>query len=495
MEKLSFALQPELKNDLPEKIIMFGEGNFLRCFIGWMIQQMNKKQLFNGRIVAVQPTPYGKVVGKLNAQDGLYTTILRGVQNGKIINEKEINCAISRGINPYTDWNEVLKCAENPQIAIVFSNTTEAGLVYNKNDKADMMPPLSYPAKLTLYLYHRWEYFKGAADKGLTIIPCELLDENGKLLKNIILKYCVQWNLPKNFQKWLKEHNTFYSTLVDRVVSGYPKDEAAEITQKLGYEDQLLVCGEPFFFFAVEGDTCLQKKLPFDRVGLNITVEDDISRYKQRKVRLLNGGHTGNVPAAFLAGLDTVAQMMNDEVTGKFARHVIRDVILPSVNMDKKMLEDFAEDVIERFENPFIKHQLLSILLNSTSKFNTRIMPSLIDSYKKFGKFPAELLFSFAAYIRVYKPVRTRQNHLYGMRGSEEYELTDDEINIKKMAAAWQFYDDTQKGAAATAAAIVCDSELWDADAALLKDMAAPVGKYLYRIDKEGSRTVMQSMF
>ncbi|MDQ0202746.1 tagaturonate reductase [Pectinatus haikarae] len=493
MQTLNLMLHPELKNDLPEKIIQFGEGNFLRCFIGWMIDRLNKKNIFNGRIVAVQPTPHGRVIGKLNAQDGLYTTVLRGVQNGATVNEKEIITSVSRGINPYTDWQKVLKCAEDPAIEYVFSNTTEAGLSYNNEDKAEMTPPQSFPGKLTLYLYHRYRYYNGAADKGMYIIPCELLEDNGILLKKLIMKYARQWNLPASFCEWLNEHNKFYNTLVDRVVSGYPKDEAEEFNKELGYADELLVCGEPFHFFAIEGDDCLKEKLPLQKVGLNVAVESDITKYRQRKVRLLNGGHTANVPAAFLAGLDTVAEMMQDKTAGRFACHTIREIILPSVDMDKKMLEDFAEAVIERFQNPFIKHYLLSILLNSTSKFKIRVLPSLLDYHRKFGEFPQELLFAFAAYIFVYKPVRVDKNHLYGLRDGIEYELTDDEENIIKLDAAWKLYNGTPEGAEATAAAVIEDVVLWDADLAEL-NIVQSVGAYLYRLDKEGSRSVMESL-
>ena len=494
METLNFSSHPEQKNELPEKIIQFGEGNFLRCFIDWMIHQMNSQKVFNGRVVAVQPTPHGKVVGKLNAQDGLYTTILRGVQDGKIVNKKEIISSVSRGINPYTNWSDILKCAEDPAIEYVFSNTTEAGLAYNGDDKKDMLPPLSYPAKLTLYLYHRYEYFHGAADKGMYIIPCELLEANGELLKSIILKHCRQWDLPKEFVAWINDHNKFYNTLVDRVVSGYPKDEAEKFAEELQYEDKLLVCGEPFHFFAIEGDACLKEKLPFQKIGLNVAVESDISKYRKRKVRLLNGGHTADVPASFLSGLDTVAEMMNDEITGKFTRQVIRSIILPSIDMDKKMLSDFAESVIERFENPFIKHYLLSILLNSTSKFKVRVLPSLLEYHAKFGKFPEELLFSFAAYIFVYKPVRIEGNHLYGIRQGSEYELTDDEANIAKLAAAWKLYNGSQQSAIDTVKAIISDTALWDKDLSEFAGITEAIGKYLYRIDKEGSKAVMKSL-
>lgn len=318
---------------------------------------------------------------------------------------------------------------------ICFSNTTEAGLTYNHEDKADMQPPLSYPAKLTLFLYHRYEYFHGDKNKGMYIIPCELLESNGELLKNIILKHCEDWNLPEEFRTWIETSNKFYNSLVDRVVSGYPKDEIETITQELGYEDTLIACGEPFHFLALEGDESLNDKLLFTKSGLNVVIEKDITKYRQRKVRLLNGGHTANVPASFLAGLDTVAEMMNDEITGKFTRQTIKNIILPSVPMDRQMLEDFASAVIERFQNPFIKHQLLSILLNCTSKFKVRVLPSLLEYREKFGIFPQNLCFSFAAYIYLYKSNK---------RNGKTFEFTDDSTAQQtscRMAALRQLFN------------------------------------------------------
>ena len=283
MKDLNLSSFPELKHSRPEKIIQFGEGNFIRAFIDWMIHEMNTQGTFDGSVVAIQPTPHGKVVGKLNAQDGLYTVILRGIENGKVINKKEIITSISRGTNPYTDWQEVLKCAENPDMQFVFSNTTEAGLTYNGEDTAEMTPPLSFPAKLTLFLYHRWQHFQGAQDKGMYIIPCELLEDNGKLLKDLLLKYIAQWQLPQEFAAWLESANKFYNTLVDRVVSGYPKDEIESLTAEMGYNDTLIACGEPFHFFAIEGDESLNDVLPLAASGLNAVVEKDISSTAREK--------------------------------------------------------------------------------------------------------------------------------------------------------------------------------------------------------------------
>lgn len=485
MKTLNLQSFPELKNNRPEKIIQFGEGNFIRAFMDWMVQQMNKQGTFNGSVVAIQPTPHGKVVGKLNTQDGLFTVILRGIADGQTVNSHEIISCVSRGINPYTDWLEVLKCAENPEMEFVFSNTTEAGLTYNHEDKADMQPPLSYPAKLTLFLYHRYEYFHGDKNKGMYIIPCELLESNGELLKNIILKHCEDWNLPEEFRTWIETSNKFYNSLVDRVVSGYPKDEIETITQELGYEDTLIACGEPFHFLALEGDESLNDKLPFTKSGLNVVIEKDITKYRQRKVRLLNGGHTANVPASFLAGLDTVAEMMNDEITGKFTRQTIKNIILPSVPMDRQMLEDFASAVIERFQNPFIKHQLLSILLNCTSKFKVRVLPSLLEYREKFGIFPQNLCFSFAAYIYLYKSNK---------RNGKTFEFTDDSTALSKLHAAWQLYDNSLTGAHSVATQILGDTDLWDTDLTIYTDLVKDVAKYLYEIDINGTKKIMQSL-
>lgn len=494
MKKLNLSSFPELKSNAPEKIIQFGEGNFIRAFIDWIVYKMNKADIYNGRIVAIQPTPHGKVVGKLNAQDSLFTTILRGIENGKKVDNREIVNSISRGINPYTNWSDVLKCAENPDIEIVFSNTTEAGLKYNSDDTMQMTPPLSYPAKLTLYLYHRYQYFNGAKDKGMYILPCELLENNGALLKNIILKYIDQWNLPDEFKTWLETSNKFYNTLVDRVVSGYPKDEISKLTAELNYEDTLIACGEPFLFFAIEGDKSLNDKLPLLDSGLNIVIEDNIAKYRLRKVRILNGGHTANVPATFLAGLDTVTQMMDDHITGKFTRQTIRNIILPSISLDKQMLTQFADATIERFQNPFIKHHLQSILLNCTAKFKARVLPSLIEYHAKFHKFPKNLCFAFAAYIYLYKTDKVDKNYFYIKHNNQECKLQDDETAVVKLTTAWKSYQHDLISANKVAETILADNDLWSVDLTKYPELINAVANYLYEIDLKGTKEIMQSL-
>lgn len=494
MKKLNLTAFPELANNAPEKIIQFGEGNFIRAFIDWMIYKMNKNKMYTGSVVAIQPTPHGKVVGKLNAQDGLFTTILRGIENGQKLDNREIINSISRGINPYTNWQDVLKCAENPDIEIVFSNTTEAGLKYNPDDTMQMEPPLSYPAKLTLYLYHRYQHFNGDIHKGMYIIPCELLEDNGVLLKNIILKYVKQWQLPDEFKSWVENNNKFYNTLVDRVVSGYPKDEIVQLTKELNYEDQLIACGEPFHFFAIEGDKSLNDKLPLLNSNLNVVIEDNITKYRQRKVRILNGGHTANVPASYLAGLDTVAQMMSDDITGKFVRQTLRNTILPSISLDKDMLTDFAEATIERFQNPFIKHYLQSILLNCTDKFKVRVLPSILEYHEKYHTFPNNLCFSFAAYIYLYKTQKVDNNFFYIEHNGEECTLQDDAEAVRKLTTAWKIYESTLDSAKKVVSQILSDETLWNINLNQYPELITSVSNYLYEIDTKGTKNVMASL-
>ena len=275
----------------PEKVLQFGEGNFLRAFVDWQIDKMNKQAGFNGSVVVVQPIEFG-LVDKLNEQDGLYTLYLQGMNEGKAIEEHSVINSISRGINPYTQHAEYLKIAENPELRFVFSNTTEAGIAYDENDKLEDKPQKSFPGKFTALLYHRFKAFNGQKDKGLIIIPCELIDRNGDKLKEIILKFAKLWNLEEGFANWINEANTFCSTLVDRIVPGYPRDTIKEITQELGYVDNLVNVGEHFHLFIIEGPKWIENEFPASKAGLNVKFVEDMTPYRTRKVRILNGSHT-----------------------------------------------------------------------------------------------------------------------------------------------------------------------------------------------------------
>ncbi|WP_422443691.1 tagaturonate reductase [Thermoanaerobacterium sp. DL9XJH110] len=479
--------------DLPERVIQFGEGNFLRAFVDWMFHQLNKNNLFNGRIVVVQPIAEG-LVSKLNEQDGLYTLILRGLKDGKPTELKEIISSVSRGINPYTQWDEFLKCAENPDIEFVISNTTEAGISYDKNDSFDKKPPVSYPGKLTAYLYHRFKHFNGDPAKGMVIIPCELIDRNGDNLKKIILQLSDDWNLPGEFKTWIKQHNTFLNTLVDRVVTGYPKDEINEIKEKLGYEDDLLDTGELFHLWVIEGPAELSERLPFTKIGLNVIWTDDMTPYRTRKVRILNGAHTSSVPAAFLYGLDTVGEMMDHEVMGKYTRQIIYDEIIPSIDLDKGMLTEFADSVVERFRNPYIKHYLISILLNSSSKFKTRVLPSILEYKKLNGKLPEKLTFSMAALIAVYKDGKVEGSTMKARREKGEFTMKDDKWALEFFESTWGTYDGSRESAVEVARKVLSNTEMWGEDLSSVEGFAEKVGGYLHQIAKDGIKATVAGL-
>ena len=484
---------PKYPANLPERVLQFGEGNFLRAFVDWMIHQMNKKGLFNGRVVVVQPIAEG-LVEKLNEQDGLYTLILRGLKNGKPTEIKEIISSVSRGINPYKDWDEFIKCAENPQIEFVISNTTEAGIAYDREDSIEMKPPRSFPGKLTAYLYHRFKHFNGDPEKGMIIIPCELIDRNGDNLKKIVLQLADDWNLPGEFKIWVKEHNIFLNTLVDRVVTGYPKDEIEAIREKLGYEDELLDTGELFHLWVIEGPKELSEKLPFTKVGLNVIWTDDMTPYRTRKVRILNGAHTSSVPAAFLYGLETVGEMMDHEVMGEYVRSIIYDEIIPSIDLDRNMLTEFADAVIERFKNPFIKHYLISILLNSTSKFKARVLPSIKEYYSKYGNLPEKLTFSMAALIAVYKDGKVEGNAMRAYREKGEFIMRDDLPVLEFYENVWKAFDGSRQSAFEVAKRILGNTALWNENLNAIPGFAEKVGGYLYEIAVSGIKDVVNRL-
>ncbi|WP_213974452.1 tagaturonate reductase [Tepidanaerobacter acetatoxydans] len=480
-------------DDLPERVIQFGEGNFLRAFVDWMFHQMNKQNLFNGRVVVVQPIAQG-LVDRLNEQDGLYTLILRGLKDGKPTELKEIISSISRGINPYTQWDEYLKCAENPDIEFVISNTTEAGISYDKNDSLDKKPPISYPGKLTAYLYHRFNHFKGDPAKGMVIIPCELIDRNGDNLKKIILQLSDDWSLPEEFKKWIKDNNIFLNTLVDRVVTGYPKDEIEDILKYLGYEDGLVDTGELFHLWVIEGPKELSERLPFTKAGLNVLWTDDMSPYRTRKVRILNGAHTSSVPAAFLYGLETVGEMMDHEVLGKFARQVIYDEIIPSINLDRNMLTEFADSVVERFQNPYIKHYLISILLNSSSKFKTRVLPSIIEYQQLYSKLPEKLTFSLAALISVYKDGKVEGSEMKARRDKGEFIMKDDLWALEFFEKTWSEFDGSKEAAKKVAETVLANSKMWEQDLNNIDGLTDKVADYLYQITNDGIKATVERL-
>lgn len=475
---------PVSSASLPEKVIQFGEGNFLRAFVDWLFHRLNEKGLFNGRVVVVQPLPEG-LVSLLNEQDGLYTLILRGLHEGAAVQSEEIISSVSRGLNPYTQWEEYLRCAENPEIQFVVSNTTEAGIVFDPGDSLQSKPPRSFPGKLTAFLYHRFKHFQGERDKGMVLLPCELIERNGDTLKEVLLRLATAWALPAEFKRWLKEENLFLNTLVDRVVTGYPESEAEQLAQRLGYRDRLLVTGERFHLWVIEGPAELKERLPFAEAGLKVIWTDDLAPYRTRKVRILNGAHTAAVPAAFLYGLETVGEMVAHPLLGRYTRELIYDEIIPSIGLESEMLQEFAGAVWERFHNPYLEHRLQSILLNSVSKFTARVLPSIEGYRERRGLLPPKLSFSLAALIALYRG-RIEGAQLRSHREKGPYLLRDDPRALELLSSLWARCDCSAEATGGLVEKALGSASLWGRDLNEIPGLARAVAAHLEVIVEAG---------
>ena len=375
----------------PERVIQFGEGGFLRGFVDWMIHRINKNSDFNGSVVVVQPIEAG-LCDMLTEQNCVYTHLCRGVEGV----ETDVIDVISRCVKPYESFDEYLKLAENPDFRFIVSNTTESGIVFSADDKITDAPPKSFPAKLTLLLKKRYELGLG----GFIFLPCELIDRNGDNLKRCVLSYADLWELGDGFKNWIENENVFTNTLVDRINTGYPKGEDLG----LGYEDKMVNTSEFFHLWVIETEHDLDRELPFSSADLNVIItRDKLEMYRTRKVRILNGAHTSLVPYALLSGFDTVKSCIDDDGMREHVRRCVFDEIIPTLDLPKDELESYAQSVIERFGNPYIKHYLSSIALNSVSKFKVRVLPSILEYIKRYGKTPKTLVFSLAKLIEFYK--------------------------------------------------------------------------------------------
>lgn len=382
-------------SNVKETVMQFGEGGFLRGFVDYFFHKLQEKGLYDGKIVVVQPIEKG-MCQMLADQNCEYNLFLRGIQDGQVVNEHTHVTSISRALNPYTQYEDYIALAENPDLRVIVSNTTEAGIEYLGTESIGDMPPKSYPAKLTQFLYKRFQ----AGLKGFILLPCELIDNNGDNLKACVLKYAKLWELGDDFVAWLESDNDFCNTLVDRIVTGYPRDEAEELCRQIGYTDNLIDTAEIFHLWVIEGHH--EDELPFNKAGYNIVWTDDAKPYKKRKVRILNGGHTSMVLGAYLYGLQTVGECLKDEKVSAYLKKCLFEEIVPTLG-DTDTDKQFAAAVLERFANPFIKHQLLSIALNSVSKFQVRVLPTILEYKEKFGEYPKALTFSMAALISFYR--------------------------------------------------------------------------------------------
>ena len=378
-----------------ERVIQFGEGGFLRGFVDYFLYKLNEKEVWEGKVVIVQPIEKG-MCEMLSAQNCEYNLYLRGIENGETVNERTHIDVISRCVNPYTEFDAYMELAANPDMRFIISNTTEAGIEYLGTEKLDDKPAKSYPAKLTQLLYRRFSL----GLPGFILIPCELIDNNAGFLKEYVLKYAKLWQLPDGFTTWLNEECDFCNSLVDRIVTGYPRDEAEELWKEIGYQDNCLDTAEIFHLWVIEGHH--EDELPFNKAGYNVVWTDDVKPYKKRKVRILNGGHTSMVLGAYLYGLETVGECLKDETVSAFLKKCIFDEIVPTLGNTETDI-NFGKAVLERFSNPFIKHMLLSIALNSVSTFQVRVLPTILEYKEKYGAYPPALTFSMAALIAFYR--------------------------------------------------------------------------------------------
>ncbi|MDZ4031447.1 tagaturonate reductase [Kluyvera ascorbata] len=468
----------------PERIIQFGEGNFLRAFVDWQIDLLNEHTDLNSGVVIVRPIA-SDFPPSLSTQGGLYTTIIRGLnEKGEAVSDARLIRSVNREISAYADYAEFLKLAHNPDMRFVFSNTTEAGISYHAGDKFDDAPAVSYPAKLTRLLFERFTHFNGAADKGWVIIPCELIDYNGEALHELVVRYAQEWALPAAFMSWLNESNAFCSTLVDRIVTGYPRDEASKLEAELGYKDGFLDTAEHFYLFVIQGPKSLASELRLDKLALNVLIVDDIKPYKERKVAILNGAHTALVPVAFQAGIDTVGEAMNDAEICAFVEKAIYEEIIPVLDLPKDELESFASAVTGRFRNPYIKHQLLSIALNGMTKFRTRILPQLLAGQKASGKLPARLTFALAALIAFYR----------AERNGEAYPVQDDAHWIDRYQQLWAQHRDQQISTTDLVKAVLSVSDHWEQDLTQVDGLVEQVAADLDAILTQGMRKAVQPL-
>ena len=422
------------KKERPVRVLQFGEGNFLRGFADYMIDIANEKGQFDGDIVLIKPIEFGSLE-RFEKQDCLYTVSLRGITDGKAEVKNRIITSIADTADAIGEYDKYMEYAKLDSLRFIISNTTEAGIVYDENDRFEYTPPHTFPGKLTGFLFERFRYFEGASDKGLIMLPVELIDDNGIHLKECVLKQIDNWNLGEDFKNWVETSCVFCSTLVDRIITGYPKGEDEKLWEEWNYRDELIVTGEPFALWVIECPKDISAEFPLDKAGLPVIYTDNQKPYKQRKVRILNGAHTSFVLASFLCGNDIVLQSMEDEDILKFIQKTIYDEVIPTLTLPKKDLEDFAQAVITRFKNPYVKHALLSISLNSVSKWKARCLPSFLGYIEQKKTLPAHLTFSLAALMAFYTGSEIRDGALIGHRGEEEYRIMDDAAVLEFFAA------------------------------------------------------------
>lgn len=474
----------------PERVLQFGEGNFLRAFVDWMIDTINENGRYRGSVVICQPIPKG-LSDVMNEQHGRYHVVMRGIENGEPVQRVRLVTSVSRCINPYEDYQAFIDVARSADLQVVVSNTTEAGIRYDPSAHIGDGIPSSFPAKVTLLLYERYEAFAGDMDKGLLFLPVELIDDNGAELKRIVLRHAGEWNLGGDFIRWINEANEFTSTLVDRIVTGYPKDDIEYFDELLGCHDPLVDTCELFNLWVIQGDRKWMDVLPVHKGEGNVLWTEDVRPYKKRKVRILNGAHTSTVMASYLGGCDLVLDIMKDPDYSSFMQSLIFEEVIPTIDLPRDELTGFAYSVSDRFKNPFIKHKLLDISLNSCSKIEARCLPSLLDSHDRTGLIPKRLAFAFAAFIAFYRADRSANGSYEGVReNGDRYALQDSAENLAFFHRVWQ-----NANPGDVVKAVLSRSQLWHGrDLTRIDGFLEIVTKYLEGILNDGVRETIRNL-
>jgi tagaturonate reductase len=472
MKKLNRSAQAIKSN--PIRVLQYGEGNFLRAFVDWIIDQLNERAQYATGVAVVQPIEQG-MVRALAEQGGLYHHLIQGIEHGELVDEARLVTCIQTAINPFVDPTSYYTLAAQPQLKLIFSNTTEAGIVFDANDQPDETLACTFPGKITQFLKKRYDALGAAEESHIGIIPCELVEANGDKLKACIGQYIDLWKLEDGFKTWIETHVHFANTLVDRIVPGYPKDEMEAIRMRIGFEDSLVVKSESFHLFVIEGDAYIQAHFPAHKHGLNVKYVDSITPYRTQKVRILNGAHTAMVPVGLLANIETVRETMEDVQLGEFVQRAIFDEIVPTINLLGEDPAVFANQVIGRFKNPFIRHELISISLNSISKWRVRVLPTVIDFLEKNGELPKRLTFSLACLINMYL--------------SDAFDLKDDEAVLATFAKL--------KGLTTNETvihAVLSNAAFWGQDLTLIPGMYETVTNYYTSIQPNTVRDTLTTL-
>ena len=459
----------------PERTLQFGGGNFVRGFADWIVEVYNRQQSAPLGVVVVNNTDR-QIYRAWSAQDGLYHVLTKGISDGNLVDRHELVTCISRVLSLDKDWEAFLQTAEQSEMRYIFSNTTEAGIRFSESDAVTDAPPAEFPAKLTSWLHRRFDTFKGGGERGCIVIPMELVVDNGTVLREKVLQYVRHWELSEDFVRWIEQSCTFCNTLVDRIVPGVGKEELPAARELVGYEDAAITQGEPYHLLAIEAPAAVRKELPLDDIGLNIIYTDDLTPYRRSKVAILNGAHTTMVPVAYLCGRETVRETLEDDLTGSYVRDALYEEIIPILDLPGVDLQQFAREVLDRFRNPFIHHRLLSISLNSVSKYRERVLPSVLAYHEQRGEWPRRLILSLAALVRFYR----------GERDGAEIPLKDDPWVIEFLRSVWAATDGSPASLDQLTRKVLGWERAWGRDLSVYPDLHQLLAAQLREIEANG---------